>query len=332
MTKKIYSIGIDVSKKTLDICFLDEKKNKIDVFKVSNDSSGIQNLFERVSRYTLATTSSFVMEATGSYHVLLALSLLDKNYSVKVFNPIISNKYAATYVRKCKTDKIDAFRIAEIGLLEDLPKLKLSRKFFFLRRKISILQKLQLQRQVLFASFSQFEEDSLVLNTSISPALKSTQKILQQIVKSIKLLENEILEEGKCFFEFETISKIKGISPKATSIILSYISDKNFISKHALTAFAGLDVSTKLSGSSIRGKGKISKRGNSILRKTMTQAAWGVIMHNPPFSDLYSYYKSKGKHYHAILVIIARKLLHIFYGMMKSGSHFDPAKIAIPSH
>lgn len=330
MKEKIYSIGIDVSKKTLDICFLGEGFTALKEFKISNDVKGIEEILKNLKKYRIDKSASFVMESTGSYHILLALMLIESNHSVKVFNPIINNKYTASSIRKCKTDKIDAKRIAEIGILERIPECNLSKDMFFLRRKVSMLKQFTKQRQVMKSSINQFSEDCSTLKEEPSMFLCSSQETLNQLENTIKILEKEIQNEGSCLNGFELITDIKGVSKRSASIILSHIADKDFRSKNALAAFAGLDISTKQSGTSIHGKGKLSKRGNRMLRKTLTQVSWGLMMHNEVFQQLAAYYKSKGKHYFEIMTILARKLLHIIYGMMKNNSHFDPAKILIP--
>ena len=330
MKEKIYSIGIDVSKKTLDICFLRDKFKVLKEFKIENSTKGIHDMLKKMQKYKVDKSMSLVLEATGSYHVLAALLLKNEGYSVKVFNPIISNKYSRNSVRKCKTDKIDARRIAEIGVLENFPELELTKEMFFFRKKISLLKTLTKQLQVMKASLNQFLEDCDVLNEKPNAFFASAQATLSHLKKTINKIEKEIQDYGKTLPGFELISEIKGVSEKATSIILSYISDKKFKSKYAITAFAGLDVSTKQSGTSINGRGRISKRGNNMLRNALAQASWGLMMHNEAFQKLAKYYRAKGKHYFEIMMILARKLIHIIYGMLKNNSHFDPVKIIIP--
>lgn len=329
--EKIYSIGIDVSKKTLDICFLGKNFKVLKEQKISNNDTGLGKMEKILEEYAMDENMSFIFEATGTYHVFACLYLKEKKYSVKVFNPIISKKYAGASVRKCKTDKIDAKQIAQIGILEEVPEFEITKENFFLKKKISFLQTLSKQKQVLKVSIKQFSEDCDVLGHNEPDILLQAKENLKSLEKTIRDLEKEISKEGKKLKEHKNISDIKGVSKKSTTIVLSYISDKNFSSKQALTAFSGLDVSTKESGTSVHGNGKISKRGNSILRKTLTQIAWGLIMHNENFKKLFDYYKNLGKHYHAILVIIARKFLHIIFGMMKNNSPFNPNKILIPS-
>ena len=83
-------------------------------------------------------------------------------------------------------------------------------------------------------------------------------------------------------------------------------------------------MSVRQSWTSIFWKWKISKRWNSLFRKTLTHVAWWLIMHNDYFKKIALKYKEKWKLYYEILVIIARKFLHIIYSMIKYNSLFSP--------
>lgn len=330
MKKKIYSIGIDVSKKTLDVCFLGKNMTVIKEFKINNNEEGVVKMIKETSNYNIDTRASILLESTSSYHLLPALLLQKNNYTVKVFNPIISGKYAKKSIRKCKTDKIDAKIIAEIGILENIPEFKTSADSVLLKRKINTLQTLIKQKQILSASSKQFKEDCDKLGLKTEESYLMMLESLEKIKQTIKIVEEEIQEQGKGLKGIDLVIEIQGVSAKSASIVLSLLADKTFESREAITAFAGLDISTKQSGTSVNSKGKLSKRGNTMLRKTLTQMAWGVLRHNKSFQKLGEYYKERGKHYYAIMTIIARKLLHIIYGMLKTNSHFDPAKIVVP--
>lgn len=330
MSSKIQSIGIDVSKKSLDICFMTKQATVLKEFKVSNTAEGVLLTLEQIKAFPCEQEVPICLESTSSYHVLPALMLKEEGHKVKVFNPILSKKYTQASIRKCKTDKADARIIAKIGLLEVLHDFDLSPNAFFLKRKVSLLKTLQKQKQILSASLNKLKEDYEVLKKELPLYLKESD-LLKSLKITIKTIQEEIQNEAKHLKGFTSLCEIKGISCVSASIVLAHIADKAFESKQALVAFAGLDVSVKSSGTSVHGKGRLSKRGNRTLRKTLTQIAWGLRMHNDTFKKLAQYHKNKGKHYFEIMAILARKLLHIIYGMFKTNSPFDPARIHLPS-
>jgi hypothetical protein len=126
---------------------------------------------------------------------------------------------------------------------------------------------------------------------------------------------------------FDRISEIKWLWDFWIVVLLSVLNSRVFKKKQALNAFVWLDIGIKQSWTSLNYSGRVSKRGNPILRKILAQMAWWVIMHNEHFKFLEKDLRSKQRHYFEILVIIARKILYIIYWMMKTWSHFNPAKM-----
>lgn len=331
MKEKVYSIGIDVSKNTLDICFLWNNHSVLKEFRINNSEKWIKKLIEKIWKFDLDKDAAFLLESTWSYHLFASLSLKDAWFKVKIFNPIIWVKYAKWTIRKCKTDKIDAKRIAEIWIFEDIPEFNTWKETIMLKRRVSILQTLTNKRQALKASVNQLKEDYNKLWIKINiDVINPILQALKGLDNAIKSLEKDIQKEGKLLKWFDLIKDIKWISAKSASIILSFISDKEFTSREAITAFAWLDISIKQNWTSVNWKWRISKRWNSMLRKTLTQCAWWLRMHNEKFQELVRYYEWKGRHYFEIMTILAKKLLHIIYWILKTNSHFNSAKIWIP--
>lgn len=332
MKEKIYSIGIDVSKQILDICLMGKNLHVLELFKSKNSANILSVLEKKLANYELDSGVCIIVESTSSYHVLPALLLQESGYKIKVINPLSGYRYSAkASIRNCKTDKTDAIKLAEIGIRHsELPCFETTCKMIQLKKKISILKFFLKKQQSTKASVQQFKEALETIGLQTGESYQSMLVSIKQDQSTITKLENEIKKEAVDLKGFKEISSIKGISETSASIILGYINDKDFVSKHALVAFAGLDVDTKQSGSSIRGRGRISKKGNNMLRSALTRSVWGLVMHNDKFKELNDYYKSKGKHYFERLVILARKLLRIIYGMLKNNSPFDFAKIVIP--
>ncbi len=330
--EKVYSIGVDVSKKTLDVCLMGQNLKVLEIFKIKNNLSLVKKLKEKLKKYKLNSSSPVIMESTADYHILWALLLKESNYKIKVINPLSSFKYSAqASIRNCKTDKKDAIKLAEIGIRNpELPLFETTTDMIKLRKKLQLLKKLLTRIQALKSSLKSFQETLKSINLELDKSYFLLLETIKNEKKVVKILENEIKKEAKNLKWFEQISAIKWISELAAWAILSYISDKNFKNKHSLTAFAWLDINVKQSWTSIKNKWKISKKGNNMFRAILTRSVWWLIMHNPVFKELDQYYKNKGKHYFERLVILARKLLHIIYWMLKNNSHFDLAKIFIP--
>jgi transposase len=329
MKKKIpKAVGIDVSKDKLAVCVSAgiNTENIIKQFEVTNTIKGINDMIKTLNKVG-SKNNPIVIESTGDYHVLLCLKFIENGFDVRLINPIITRQYIGSNIRKTKTDKADAFVLAKIGILEpdQLHKFKADKKIILMRKKISCLHSLEKKYQCINASVRSMKELESVLEvTEISETIKALDNSLKELKKAIKTLKDEITELGSTNDDIVRISKIRGVSSVGASIVVSYLSDKTFENKSQVVAFAGLDVTVKQSGTSVNGRRVLSKRGSAILRKTLTQVAWGLIMHNDSFREIYSKHYNEGKHYFTCLNIVARKFLQVVFGMMKSHSDFNP--------
>jgi hypothetical protein len=88
-------------------------------------------------------------------------------------------------------------------------------------------------------------------------------------------------------------------------------------------SFAGVTPSHFQSGTSVKGKSHISRLGSSKIRKTLYMSALVVKNYNPHFADLVKKLEIRGKYAKIIIVAIMRKLMHIFFGILKNNSPFD---------
>ncbi len=335
MNQTIVSIGIDVSKKYLNICFLGTHGKALKQFRVFNSVPGINALIKQIE--ISKKNQPIIIEATGDYHLLTCVMLSENQFNVKEINPIIFNKYLKASIRKCKTDKKDAFNLAKIGILylDKLAAFSRSRKSVLLRKKISLLNSLTKRRQGMKLSLNSHIETVKKLGSDMhnDSSIIALENVIKELEKAMKQLESEIdqIIKSDNSKEVRLLAKTVGVSEKSSGILMNFLANKQFDNRGQLAAFAGLDTSVRESGSSVNGKRKLSKRGNAILRKTLVQVAWGLKMHNEAFQKLAAYYQSKGRHYFEILVILARKFLYVAYGMLKHNRPFDPNKIVIPS-
>lgn len=155
---------------------------------------------------------------------------------------------------------------------------------------------------------------------------KISQFQLKLLLESLTLAEKQIIKAkdqikklAVKFEEIKYLSSIKGISDYSASVILGEVGNiDRFSHKKQLTAFAGLDPSVKQSGQYIRREGNhISKRGSKYLRKQLYYAAKTASIFDPELKAYYRKKKAQGKHYNAIIIAIARKILMRVYAVLK---------------
>ena len=92
-----------------------------------------------------------------------------------------------------------------------------------------------------------------------------------------------------------------------------------------LAAYAGLTPRERMSGSSVHHPPRLAKTGNSRLRRALYFPAMVAMRHNPAVRALAERLRARGKRPMVIVGAAMRKLLHLIYGVLKSGKPFDPA-------
>jgi len=144
------------------------------------------------------------------------------------------------------------------------------------------------------------------------------EKMKQQIAGHIE--GNPELKNKK-----DLLGSIPGIGPATIAAILAEINIfKRCDEDRKVVAFIGLAPNERVSGTSIKGKPRLCKIGHAKLRKTFYMPVLVSIQYNPVVIDFYRRLKSKGKNGKVIVCAIMRKLVHIIFGILKSGKLFDP--------
>ena len=109
------SVGIDVSKGKSTVCILKPYGEVIvSPYEVQHTEPDLRVLISRIK--SIEGEVRIVMEATGAYHLPLLSGFKDAGFFVSVINPLAMKRYASTAIRKGKTDKMDAVRIANYGI------------------------------------------------------------------------------------------------------------------------------------------------------------------------------------------------------------------------
>ena len=118
------------------------------------------------------------------------------------------------------------------------------------------------------------------------------------------------------------MTAIKGIGEK-TAFAMDMPDVSNFEKSGQFAAFVGVTPTHKESGTSVLGKSHISKIGTQSVRKVLYMSAINVKNHNPHFQKFVRKLQRKGKASKVIICAVMRKLLVIFFGMLKNSTDFD---------
>lgn len=308
---QVQSVGLDVSKATIVAAV-----GHADLTHVTRSwettPADLSKLAQWLRQQGVTQDTPCVIESTGDFHLLPAVTLTRSGFTVLVINPIITKRYQRGSIRDAKTDTIDAIRLAEIGWRENgLKPFKDDLKAIGGKKALSLIATLERTRQQIFSAAKRFQATADQLGLPVQCQEIST--ILEAIDDQIKSLYDQLSEHATSDVQ-QLAAQTRGVSVRQLSVLSAAMSGAQFSDRDQLVAYVGLDVKKRESGS-WRGKEKISKRGNPFVRKTLFQIAWGLSQHHPDYKVYYEKRRREGKHYYTIMLAIARKFLRYFYAV-----------------
>jgi transposase len=318
-------IGIDVSKEKLD-CAWPRAEGKLKTKIFSNTITGWKELIEWSLKNTGLEIEQlhFVMEATGIYHEQLATSLYDAGAKVSVVNPAQVKCYAQGLGIRTKNDKKDSVVLARYGLKENpklwQPEVLEIRTLKALIARLDGIEK-DLQREKNRqekALISKAPEEVLISLIQMIELLETEQQRLDRLIEE-HINKHEKLKENKVLLE-----SIPGVGKVIATRMLMVIGSRQFESASQCSAYLGLVPVQHESGSSIKGRSRLSKAGNPGIRAKLYMAAVVATRYNPDIKAQYERLTSKGKSKMSALGAAMRKLVQICFGVLKHQQPYQP--------
>ena len=284
-------LGIDVSKATLDVALIkDQKKPRHRVF--ANTEAGHWQLLSWL-KDNGAQPVHACMEATGSYGEVLALALHEAGHTVSIVNPAQIYYFAQTGLSRTKTDKVDAQSIARFCQMHRpsvwTPPAPAIRALQALVRRLESLLDMQTTEKNRLAAGSASQE--------VTDSIRAVLAFLEQEVAAIKSqIKEHIDNHPDLKNQRDLLTSIPGIADTSAVAILAEIGEiSQFTHSRQVSAFAGLVPKIRQSGSSVRGRATLSKRGSSRLRHSLYFPAMTALRYNPVIRALRERLLSKGK-------------------------------------
>jgi transposase len=317
---QLFSLGIDISKATFNAALLlDNGKLRHKVF--SNNATGFQQLCDWLTKHKALTVHA-CMEATGTYGEALATHLHQAGHLVSVVNPAIIKAFAITEMSRTKTDKSDATLIARYCDKHHPP------AWLPLAPEISELQALVRRLEGLLEMLQQ-ERNRLAAGVNSALGKENIQEHIdylnEQIRHTQKLIRDHIDQHPRLKQQRDLLTSIPGIGETTAARFQAEIVEiDNYESARQVAAFAGLVPRHKQSGTSVKGKPRLCKVGSARLRKAFYFPAIVASRYNPLIKALSQRLRERGKCAMVIIGAAMRKLIHIAYGVLKSGKPFDP--------
>ena len=312
-------LGIDVSKDKLDAVLLQEdSKHHIEI---ENNRKGFKTLDKWLRQHKSEIVHG-CMEATGTYFEAIAEHLHKADHQVSVVNPARIKAYANSMLRRHKTDKGDAWVIADFCRAQSpslwSPPSPAVRELRSLTRHLDDVKTMRQQ-----------QKNRLKSGATSSLTRLSLKKTIRFFDTEIRILEKRIQEHIKQHPELKEICDllitIPGIAHLTACKLIAEIQDiELFDHPKQLAAYAGVHPSQYQSGSSIRGKSRMSKKGNKQLRTALFFPAIVAIQHNSVVQAAAQRHIARGNCKMSAIGVAMRKLLHIVWGVWKSRQPFIP--------
>lgn len=309
-------LGIDIAKQKFEVALLIDNKFKHKVCK--NTPEGFDALKVWLQKQK-APALHACMEATSTYGEELATYLHDLGHTVSIVNPARVKGFAQSELIRTKTDSVDAGLIARFCLAMGpepwLPPSPEIRRLQALVRRAEALINMRIQ-----------EENRLdVSHCSVKTSIKEHICYLETEIENVKReITDQINKDPDLKNKKDLLNSIPGVSDATSASILAELHIfERFSCVQQVVAFMGLAPRHNQSGNFI-GKPRICKTGNSRLRKALFMPALVAIRFNPVIQEFSQRLRDRGKHGKVIVCAIMRKLVHIIYGILKSGIPFNP--------
>jgi transposase len=314
-------LGIDVSKAKLDVCLLREGEAKPLESSFANEPQGFQKLSRWLERHAKGEVY-ICLEATGRYGEAVAEYLHGRGYIVSVVNPAQIKAYAASQLQRNKTDRLDARLIADFCRTQQPPPwtpppAEWRQLRALVRHYDDLKETLQQQLNRLEAG-----SDAPLVTSQLQAQVAL---LRQQMAEIRRQIEDHLDQHPDLKQQRDLLVSIPGIGDLTAGKLLAECRDvRRFDDVRQLVAFAGLNPRHRQSGSSLHGYTAISRMGRGSLRAALYMPALTAMRHNPLLRAFAERLRQRGLPGRAVVIAVMRKLLHLVYGILKSGHPFDP--------
>ncbi len=321
-------IGIDVSKKKLDLTLLGVAGQLHAQGKIANDREALVKFCEQWRKaYQFEAHEVLVcIEPTGHYSYKALFTLMELGLPTWQAHPMDIQKSIGS--TRGKTDKVDAYRIAQFAYrFNDRVRLVTQEYLHTLK-----LKQLITRRESLVKRKKVHENNLKELNTYLEPsfreecdqidqeqiALLSTQ--LKQVEVLIKKM---IAADAKWSAQYDLLLTIDGVGPVVASHLIA-ITDgfTRFNTARELACHAGFAPFPYSSGSSILGRSRVSKQSHKGLKAVIHVGAKSVIQRNCDLQDYYLRKVAEGKKKMKVLNAVANKIIHRVCAVIARGTPY----------
>jgi transposase len=322
-------LGIDMAKHTFEVALVRGEKFRHKTFE--NAPPGFHALTAWLTQQGVHQGHA-VMEATGTYGEDLAQYLYDAGHQVSVVNPARIKAFGQSELQRNKNDRMDATCIARFALKHD------PEPWTPPPEELRQLQGLVRHLDDLMAQHSQWHQrltesrPAPAVQASLQTLLAALEAQMQQVQQHIR---DHITQHPELTHQQALLTSIPGIGEATATRLLAEMAPlERFQSARQAAAYTGLTPKHHESGSSVRGHAHLSKIGNARVRKALYWPAIAALRSNPLIRAFGQRLRARGKAKMVVIGAAMRKLVHLAYGVLKTGQPFDEqhAMSAVPTH
>jgi transposase len=320
-------VGIDIAAVTASVACKESSKKVSRPFTIDQTPQGFRSLQQRLLAMGYPAHSILlVMEATGSYWMMLATTLAQAGFAVSVINPAQAHHFAKALLKQAKTDAIDAQTLAQLAsLLQPVVWNPPPTIFIELYQRLTERESLMQIRQQIRNQLHALIQSPTVIAAVQTRMEQLIEALTKQIVEVEAELEAALALDPSWTASATRLQTIPGIGPLTAIWLL--VTTLNFTFCHTveeLTAYAGLAPHPYQSGTSVHGRACIGHTGNATLRTAVYLATLSAAQYNPVIKAFYDRLRTAGKPMKVARCAAARKLLHLAFAVVKNKEDFDP--------
>ncbi len=324
--EKKHFIGIDISKKTLDVVIFASNKQHSDTSnyrRFPNDDEGFSEILSWLKENRISLQATVIgMENTGMYGFDLRLFLEKKKVDYCCFMPL--HLKLSFGLARGKNDRVDAERIAYYTALhkDELVFSKLANSTILRLQELSVERKrFVVQRagyEALLTDSKGREQTSTHLRARqmkefLDNEIKSVEEEMEQLVKSNPEVERN----------YRLLVSIKGIGiANAISTLIHTDNFQAFETARQYACYIGIAPFEYSSGTSVRGRTKVSHIGAKGLKADLSQAANSAIVWDRELKEYYERKRKEGKAYGVVLNAVKFKLVCRMFAVVRRGTPF----------
>lgn len=309
-------IGIDISKSTFVVANSSEKGTKTKTYK--NNASGINEFMKTLSK----DNDHCVLEATGSYSLMLVYMLCKNGYTVSMENPSQIKNFAKTMMFTVKTDQVDARIISLYGeKINPAPYKLRSDELLVLHQRRTLLRVLK-QKLVdlknLRESFNPLPIKDNFSKNIMANVLDNLEKQIKKLEESISSIANEVYAH-----QMSLLTSVKGIGETlASALIVATGGFTFFDNAKQFTRFVGLSPTYKQSGTSVHNNGHINRNGDSNLRSLIYMCAVASLRSNTECKACQTRLVENGKSKKLANIAVANKLIRQAFAVVMNDTPY----------